>query len=78
MGINVADRMVDLGFEEDLNYILGAMPLSNLKPDNDFAEDAEWLISKINSNNPYRQTVMYSATMPSALDKIAQEYFFLI
>ena len=33
-----ADRMVDLGFEQVINYILDALPLSNLKPDTKKAE----------------------------------------
>lgn len=36
-----ADRMVSLGFEEVLNFILDSLPVSNLKPDSAEAEDAE-------------------------------------
>lgn len=34
-----ADRMVSLGFEETINAILDALPVSNLKPDSEEAED---------------------------------------
>lgn len=36
-----ADRMVSLGFEDVLNFILDSLPVSNLKPDSAEAEDAE-------------------------------------
>lgn len=35
-----ADRMVSLGFEDVLNFILDSLPVSNLKPDSVEAEDA--------------------------------------
>jgi ATP-dependent RNA helicase DDX23/PRP28 len=55
-----ADRMVDLGFEPDLKYILASMPATNLKPDNDQAEDSHWLNNQIQAKNPFRQTVWIS------------------
>lgn len=36
-----ADRMVSLGFEDVINFILDSLPLSNLKPDTEEAADAE-------------------------------------
>ena len=36
-----ADRMVSLGFEEQINSILDALPVTNLKPDTADAEDGE-------------------------------------
>jgi ATP-dependent RNA helicase DDX23/PRP28 len=36
-----ADRMVSLGFEDVINFILDALPVSNLKPDTAEAEDGE-------------------------------------
>lgn len=36
-----ADRMVDAGFEDVINFILDAIPVTNLKPDTDEAEDGE-------------------------------------
>lgn len=47
--LDEADEMLDLGFREDLEFILGAAP-----------ED--------------RQTLMFSATVPNAIAKLAQSY----
>lgn len=64
-----ADRMIDLGFEEPVNKILDALPVSNEKPDTDDAEDALAM-----SRHRYRQTMMYTATMPPAVERIARKY----
>ncbi len=73
--LDEADRMVDLGFEPDLNYILNSMPSSLLKPDNDLAENTEWLNDQLENNTKptFRQTVMFSATMPPPVEKLAKE-----
>ena len=36
-----ADRMVSMGFEEVLNFILDSLPVTNIKPDSQEAEDGE-------------------------------------
>ncbi|KAJ2713129.1 mRNA splicing protein prp28, partial [Coemansia spiralis] len=59
-----ADRMVDMGFEEDVNFILDALPVSNVKPE-DHAD---------NDRFEYRQTTMFSATMPAAVERLARRY----
>ncbi|TKA27793.1 Pre-mRNA-splicing ATP-dependent RNA helicase prp28 [Salinomyces thailandicus] len=64
-----ADRMIDLGFEEPVNKILDALPVSNEKPDTDAAEDG-----KAMGRGGYRQTMMYTATMPAAVERIARKY----
>jgi ATP-dependent RNA helicase DDX23/PRP28 len=64
-----ADRMIDLGFEEPVNKILEALPVGNEKPDTDDAEDA-----LVMSRGQYRQTMMYTATMPTAVERIARKY----
>jgi ATP-dependent RNA helicase DDX23/PRP28 len=33
--LDEADKMIDLGFEEDVNYILDKIPSSNLKSDDE-------------------------------------------
>ena len=64
-----ADRMIDMGFEEPVNKILDALPVSNEKPDTDAAEDAVAM-----SRGMYRQTMMYTATMAPAVERIARKY----
>ncbi|KAJ5467492.1 HelicaseC-terminal [Penicillium sp. IBT 31633x] len=64
-----ADRMIDLGFEEPVNKILDALPVTNEKPDTDEAEN-----SRAMSQHRYRQTMMYTATMPAAVERIARKY----
>ncbi|KAG0057060.1 mRNA splicing protein prp28 [Gryganskiella cystojenkinii] len=71
-----ADRMIDMGFEADVNFILDALPVSNLKPDTDEAEDASKMTMAIDeeSGQKYRQTTMFSATMPAAVERLAKRY----
>ncbi|KAL5114779.1 mRNA splicing protein prp28 [Pleosporales sp. CAS-2024a] len=64
-----ADRMIDMGFEEPVNKILDALPVSNEKPDSDIAEDGNAM-----RRGMYRQTMMYTATMPTAVERIARKY----
>ena len=69
-----ADRMIDMGFEPDVQKILDRMPVSNLKPDTDDAEDAEMLLRNFNTKHKYRQTVMFTATMPPSVERMARNY----
>lgn len=69
-----ADRMIDLGFEESVNKILDALPVGNEKPDTDDAEDAQAMSRHLGGKERYRQTMMYTATMPTAVEKIAKKY----
>jgi ATP-dependent RNA helicase DDX23/PRP28 len=69
-----ADRMIDLGFEEPVNKILDALPVANEKPDTDEAEDAQVMSQHLGGKDRYRQTMMYTATMPSAVERIARKY----
>ena len=69
-----ADRMIDLGFEESVNKILDALPVGNEKPDTEEAEDAKAMSLRLGRKDQYRQTMMYTATMPSAIEKIAKKY----
>lgn len=50
-----ADRMIDMGFEADVQKILEYMPVTNLKPDTEEAEDDKFLLANYNSKNKYRQ-----------------------
>jgi ATP-dependent RNA helicase DDX23/PRP28 len=64
--------MVDLGFEADVQFILDALPVSNVKPDTDEAELADKMV--IDGLPKYRQTTMFSATMPPEVERIARTY----
>jgi ATP-dependent RNA helicase DDX23/PRP28 len=69
-----ADRMIDQGFEEPLTKILEALPVSNEKPDTDDAENAQLMSRFVGGKDRYRQTMMYTATMPPLVEKIAKKY----
>nr|POE54139.1 pre-mrna-splicing atp-dependent rna helicase prp28 [Quercus suber] len=69
-----ADRMIDLGFEEPVNKILDALPVTNEKPDTDDAENGVLMSRPLGGKDRYRQTMMYTATMPSAVERIARKY----
>ncbi|KAI1645608.1 DEAD-domain-containing protein [Daldinia loculata] len=69
-----ADRMIDMGFEEPVNKILDALPVTNEKPDTDAAENPQLMSRHLGGKDRYRQTMMYTATMPSAVEKIAKKY----
>jgi ATP-dependent RNA helicase DDX23/PRP28 len=64
-----ADKMIDMGFEESVNKILDALPGENEKPDSEMAEDPNAM-----KRGMYRQTMMYTATMPTAVERIARKY----
>ncbi|CAG9864583.1 unnamed protein product [Phyllotreta striolata] len=72
--LDEADRMIDLGFEADVQKILDFMPVTNLKPDSEEAEDSKLLLANYNSKKKYRQTVMFTATMPPAVERLARTY----
>lgn len=69
-----ADRMIDLGFEEPVNTILSAMPATNAKPDSDAAESAVAMSARLGVTQRYRQTMMYTATMPPLVEHIRDSY----
>jgi len=72
--LDEADRMIDMGFEPDVQKILEHMPVTNQKPDDDTAEDITVLSANFKSKNKYRQTVMFTATMPPAVERLARTY----
>lgn len=69
-----ADRMIDLGFEEPVNKILDALPVTNEKPDTEEAENPRAMQQHLGGRDRYRQTMMYTATMPVAVERIARKY----
>ncbi|KAJ2721390.1 mRNA splicing protein prp28 [Coemansia sp. Benny D115] len=65
-----ADRMIDRGFEEDVNFILDALP-----PSTDAADAADADADAADAGNPGRRlTAMFSATMPPAVERLARRY----
>ncbi|XP_063808791.1 probable ATP-dependent RNA helicase DDX23 [Pseudophryne corroboree] len=73
--LDEADRMIDMGFEPDVQKILEHMPVTNQKPDTDEAEDPEKMIANFESGkHKYRQTVMFTATMPPSVERLARSY----
>lgn len=72
--LDEADKMIDMGFEPDVQRILEFMPVSNVKPDSEAAEDEEFLKKNWQSKDKFRQTVMFTATMPPSIEKLAKTY----
>uniref|UniRef100_A0A671RYP1 Probable ATP-dependent RNA helicase DDX23 n=1 Tax=Sinocyclocheilus anshuiensis TaxID=1608454 RepID=A0A671RYP1_9TELE len=54
--LDEADRMIDMGFEPDVQKILEYIPVTNQKPDTDEAEDPEKMMQNFESGkHKYRQ-----------------------
>ena len=49
------------------------MPVTNKKPDNDLAEDLT-MFQNFRLKNKYRQTLMFTATMSPAVERLARTY----
>ena len=68
-----ADRMVHLGFENDLTFILDALPSETMQGEDqgDYMDvDGETSIKKGRT----RVTTLFSATMPPAVERLARKY----
>uniref|UniRef100_A0A2K5LVB5 RNA helicase n=1 Tax=Cercocebus atys TaxID=9531 RepID=A0A2K5LVB5_CERAT len=62
--LDEADRMIDMGFEPDVQKILEHMPVSNQKPDTDEADNPEKMLANFESGKrKYHQTVVFTATV---------------
>uniref|UniRef100_A0AC35TT94 Mediator of RNA polymerase II transcription subunit 15 n=1 Tax=Rhabditophanes sp. KR3021 TaxID=114890 RepID=A0AC35TT94_9BILA len=72
--LDEADRMLDEGFEPEILKILEYMPESNMKPDTEDAEDEIKLMANFATKEKYRQTVMFTATMSPAIERLARKY----
>ncbi|KNE66223.1 hypothetical protein AMAG_10461 [Allomyces macrogynus ATCC 38327] len=72
-----ADRMIDMGFEADVTFILDKLPVSNaedgLHGDAGAAQLPEAVLKALGGVH-IRQTTMFSATMPTAVERLAQKY----
>ncbi|PFH35485.1 DEAD-family helicase [Besnoitia besnoiti] len=71
--LDEADRMIDMGFEEIVNFILDQIPTSNLKS-NDEALILQQELQAKAGHRLYRLTQMFSATMPPAVERLARKY----
>ena len=67
--LDEADRMIDLGFEPQVNAVLDAMPSSNIK-----SEDEVEALKQEGKIGVYRTTIMYSATMPAGVERLSRKF----
>ena len=61
-----ADRMISLGFEDVINFILDSLPVSNMKPDTEEAEDAGKMLQTLiggEDGGPLSDLYMYRQTV---------------
>ncbi|KAJ6547476.1 P-loop containing nucleoside triphosphate hydrolase protein [Mycena capillaripes] len=68
-----ADRMVHLGFEADLTFILDALPSETMQGEDAGEQmdvDGETMIKRGRT----RVTTLFSATMPPAVERLARKY----
>lgn len=72
--LDEADKMIDMGFEPEVQNILEYMPVTNVKPDTEAAEDESLLKQNWQSKDKFRQTVMFTATMPPTVERLAKSY----
>nr|XP_039263703.1 probable ATP-dependent RNA helicase DDX23 [Styela clava] len=72
--LDEADRMIDMGFEPDVKKILDHMPVTNQKPDSEQLDDDLLMRSNFLSKHKFRQTVMFTATMPPIVERLAKTY----
>ena len=67
-----ADRMVNLGFEAELTYILDKLPAETLKgEDEGMMMDVDGEMVK---KGRTRVTTLFSATMPPAVERLTRKY----
>lgn len=68
-----ADRMVNLGFEAELTFILDKLPSDTMEGEDKSEQmdiDGETMIKKGRT----RVTTLFSATMPPSVERIAKKY----
>ena len=74
--LDEADRMIDMGFEPQVNAVMESMGSGNLKPEDEAeALDAQALDAGAGvAASKYRTTYMFSATMPPSVERLARSY----
>eukprot|EP00917_Polyrhabdina_sp_WS-2016_P029907 GHVP01063697.1.p1 GENE.GHVP01063697.1~~GHVP01063697.1.p1 ORF type:complete len:773 (+),score=151.21 GHVP01063697.1:210-2321(+) len=73
--LDEADRMINLGFEETVNFILDQIPATYMKPANEV--EMEQMIQALKETpgyRPFRVTHMFSATMPAQVEALSKKY----
>ncbi len=63
--------MIDMGFEPDVQKILEFLPVTNVKPDTEDAENPEKLTTNMSTKNRYRQVGLRSVIPYDVLKLIA-------
>lgn len=71
--LDEADKMIKENFEESLNYILDCIPDTNLKSEDEKIAEIQEKECK-QGVKKYRITMMFSATMSPALEKLARKF----
>ncbi|SCO73166.1 ATP-dependent RNA helicase DDX23, putative [Plasmodium vivax] len=71
--LDEADRMMDMGFEDSVHFILDKIPTTNLKSEDDALALQEEMMAKA-GHRLYRLTQMFSATMPPAVERLSRKY----
>ena len=66
-----ADRMVNLGFEADLTFILDKLPNETLKGEDEGMMDVD---GELVRKGRTRVTTLFSATMPPAVERLTRKY----
>lgn len=68
--LDEADRMIDMGFEPDVQKILEYIPVTNQKPDTDEAEDPEKMMMNFESGkHKYRQVSLLAGCLEPQFHK---------
>ena len=73
--LDEADRMIDMGFEPQVNAVMEGMSADSLKPLEEAERlDASAADANANLGTRYRMTYMFSATMPPSVERLARKY----
>ena len=70
-----ADRMIDMGFEPDVQSILNHMPVTNMKPDSELAEEETVLKQNYFTKHKFRQVNDFKEIISFIANKYQKECF---